>query len=100
MGQLVTVGARQLDRVVVFSADRSITGQDGASFASAEDGAALGGFSGELAARLFAADPAIDHVYVASSEVIIRRAADWNGEAIDIATKTIEDLFRFYVGSG
>jgi len=99
MGQLVTVASKQLDRVVVFSADRSITGQDGASFGAAEDAAAAGGFPGDLAGRLFAADPAIDHVYVASSEVVVRRTAEWNAAALATASTTIEDLFRFYVGS-
>jgi hypothetical protein len=100
MGQSITVGATPLDRVVVFSADRSLTGQDGAAFGSAEEAAAAAGFPAALATRLFTSDPAIDHVYVASSEVVVRRSGDWDPDSIRAAATIIEDLFRFYSEAG
>ena len=96
MGQSITVEAKQLDGFCVFSTDRSITGQEGAGFASPEEAAADPTFPGTLASRLFSSDEAIDHVYVASNDVIVRRNATWDAAAIGRAATTISDLFRFY----
>jgi hypothetical protein len=90
------VEARQAEGFCVFTIDRSLTGQDGASFKSAEEAEEDSGFPAELAARLFSSDASIDHVYIASNDVVVRRAADWDREAIDGATDTIAGLFRFY----
>jgi len=97
MGQSITVEAKQLDGFCVFSTDRSITGQEGAGFASPEEAAADSTFPGTLASRLFSSDEAIDHVYVASNDVIVRRSTRWDETAVTRATATISDLFRFYL---
>lgn len=96
MGQSIKVTAKQLDGFCVFTTDRSITGQDGARFGSLEEAAAGTDFPARLARRLFVADPAIDQVYMASSDVIVRRTADWDASSVDTASATISDLFRFY----
>jgi hypothetical protein len=99
MGQSITVEARQLDGFCVFSTDRSITGQDGAGFASPDEAAAEATFPGTLASRLFDSDEAIDHVYIASNDVVVRRNADWDEAAVARTAQTISDLFRFYPDS-
>ena len=96
MGQSITVDSKQWDAVSVFTTDRSITGQDGAGFESIAAAEASPGFAGTLAFRLFSLDEAIDHVYVASNDVVVKRSADWDETAIGDATRTIEGLFRFY----
>jgi hypothetical protein len=96
MGQSITVDSRTVDGFCVFSTDRSLTGQDGAGFESVEAAAADPGFPGRLAARLFEADDAVDHVWVASSDVIVRRVNGWDSGSVETAATTIGDLFRFY----
>jgi hypothetical protein len=96
MGQPITVEASRADEFCVFTIDRSLTGQDGASYKSADEAAAGSGFPAELAGRLFGSDEAIDHVYVASNDVVVRRAADWDEVSIESAAGTIADLFRYY----
>jgi hypothetical protein len=97
MGQPISVSARTIDDVVVFDTDRSITGQDGAAFASAEEaGARPGWFPAELAARLFAADGAVDHVFVASNQVVVRRRGGWSDDDRDGAAAIVSGFFLHY----
>ena len=96
MGQLINVESRRLDGFCVFSTDRSISGQTGASYGSAADAEAVTDFPATLAKRLFAADDQIDHVYVASNDVVVRRAQGWDDATIGAAAGVIEELFRFY----
>lgn len=96
MGQSITVDSRTVDGFCVFTTDRSLTGQDGARFESVEAAATDEGFPATLAARLFDADESVDHVWVASNDVIVRRTNGWDASAVDSAARTIGDLFRFY----
>jgi hypothetical protein len=96
MGQSITVESQQWDVVCTFTTDRSITGQDGARFESLAAAEASGGFAGTLAARLFTADEEIDHVYVASNDVVVRRRGLWNSQDVAVAAATIENLFLHY----
>lgn len=96
MGQLITVESRRLDGFCVFSTDRSISGQTGASFSSAAEAEAAIGFPATLAKRLFAADAEVDHVYVASNDVVVRRSSSWDPPTVDTASAVIEGLFRHY----
>lgn len=96
MGQSVAVESKQWDAVCVFTTDRSITGQDGAGFDSLAAADTGGGFPGTLAGRLFAADEAVNHVYVASNDVVVRRQVPWTDGDIAVAASTIEDLFLYY----
>lgn len=97
MGQSISVQSKQMDAVCVFTTDRSITGQDGAGFGSGDEAEAAGGFAATLAMRLFASDDSIDHVYVASNDVIVRREASWSDEQVTAAAETIRNLFLHYV---
>lgn len=96
MGQPIQVDATRLDDVVMFDTDRSITGQDGAGFASAAAANASDIFPGRLAARLFAADSAVDHVFVASNQVVVRRSGGWSDGDVDAASRVISDFFLYY----
>lgn len=96
MGQSITVQSKQIEDICVFTTDRVLTGQDGFAYGSAEEAASEAGFGAQLAARLFGSDNAIDHVYVASSEVIVRRREGWDSDAIAAAAQIVTDLHRFY----
>lgn len=96
MGQTITVESKQANGFCVFTTDRSLTGQDGARFGSLEEAQTAADFPATLAARLFAGDEAVDHVYVASNDVVVGRSIDWDSASIGAATKTIQELFRFY----
>jgi hypothetical protein len=94
MGQRIEVQAIVLGEIAVFDTDRSITGQDGHGFT--RDSEANGDFAARLAARLFEADEAIGHVFIASSQVVARRDPEWDDAAVERAVAEIRDLFVFY----
>lgn len=97
MGQLIDVtGTTTFDDVVVFDTDRGITGQDGSGFGSAAEAAAASGFAARLADRLFDAVPGIDHVWVASSQVVVRRPGGWPDETTVAAADVVRRFFVFY----
>jgi hypothetical protein len=96
MGQTITVSAAVVDDVAVFDTNRSLTGQDGGEFAAAEEAAAAAGFDAELAARLFGSDPAIEHVYVLSNALTVRRSGGWDDSSLDAAGDVIREFFVFY----
>ena len=94
MGQRIEVSAVPMGSVALFSTDRSITGQDGVGFTP---GSIQGdGPPAELARRLFTADSSIDHVYVLSNTVSVRRQEDWDDDSLDDATGVISGLFIHY----
>jgi ferredoxin--NADP+ reductase len=80
--------------VALFATDRSITGQDGVGFGP--DSIDGDGPPAELARRLFEADSSIDHVYVLSNTVSVRRQEDWDDDSLDDATGVIGGLFIHY----
>lgn len=97
LGQPITVQPTTVAEVTIFDTDRSITGQDGAGFSRPE---ALpetpGSIPEDLATRLFAADEAIDHVFVASNVVTAQRSGGWVPEQVDAIAGVIADFFVFY----
>ena len=96
MGQVINVEQQRIGDTVVFSTDRSITGQSGWSFAAGDEIAPDAGFAGELASRLFASDDHIDHVWVASNTTVVRRKDGWSPENVEAATELVADFFVFY----
>ena len=98
MGQTIEVQAQQVDTVVIFDTDRSITGQDGSSYTSADlpDHDSAAPFPARLAARLFAGLDDVDHVFVASNQVVVKRDVGWTEDTIDTATEIISQFFRYY----
>ena len=96
MGQPIQVEATTLGDVVIFDTDRSITGQDGSAYASREDAAASDRFPAQLAQRIFDADSSVDHVFVASNQVVVRRSAGWTDAAVDDAADVVSRFFLYY----
>lgn len=96
MGQPIEVTVTNADDVLLIDTDRSITGQDGSAYASAAAANADSRFPGVLAARLFASDPAIDHVFVASNHMVVRRLGGWDDQGSHSAASIVEDFFLFY----
>ncbi len=96
MGQPIQVEATQLGDVVLFDTDRSITGQDGAVYASPDEAAATDEFPAQLAARLFASGTGVNHVFVASNQVVVRRKGQWTSDDIAAASRIVSDFFLFY----
>ncbi len=96
MGQPITVDAKVVGDVAIFDTNRSLTGQDGAGFGSADDAAAGDGYGAELARRLFAADDAVGHVFVQSNAATVRRGGGWPPEALAAASQVLQDFFVFY----
>ena len=95
MGQTIEVlDKTELGETLMISADRSWSGQDGEAFMAAP--AEPQTFPAELAARLFEAGLGIDHVYVMSNTVSIRRPGGWDSEATEAAAAVISGFFRFY----
>ena len=99
MGQPIEVTYGTVEDVLLITADRSLTGQDGVAYASSAEAEADDRFPGRLASRLFAADPAIDHVFVASNQVVVRRLGGWD-DSVESATGTVEDFFLHYRDAG
>jgi hypothetical protein len=96
MGQPIQVSTTVLDEVLLLSGDRSITGQDGTGYADADAAEADDRFPGRLAARIFGADPAIGRVFVASSEVVVRRPGGWDDAAAARVAGVVSGFFVHY----
>lgn len=96
MGQRIEVRPTIVGNTAIFDTDRSITGQDGTSYGSADDAANDLRFPGRLAARLFAADEGVDSVWIASNTIVINRTEDWSDEAGESAAGTIASFFLYY----
>jgi hypothetical protein len=96
MGQSIEVTARKTGAIVLFDTDRTITGQDGFAFSSAEEAGATATFPADLASRIFASDAAVDHVFAASNQVVVRRSSDWQNSDIEAVSHVIRDFFLFY----
>ena len=96
MGQAIQVEAKPIGNIVVFETDRSITGQDGTSYESAEAAASDNRFPGKLAQRLFTSDAALDSVWVASNTVVVERSGGWDDATTASAADVISNFFRFY----
>lgn len=95
MGQSIEVTSQVMDDVVIFDTDRAITGQDGVSYSSTQEIAATD-FPAQLAKRLFADVSGIDHVFVASNQVVVRRPHGWDDDVVETAKQVIARFFRFY----
>jgi hypothetical protein len=94
MGQTIQVEALVMGNVALFDSDRTLTGQDGQGFSSPSDGALTP--PGELARRLFEIDDGIDHVFVLSNQVTVRRREGWEDANLQAAKEVIRDFFVFY----
>jgi hypothetical protein len=97
VGQTIEVTPQQVGAVVIFDTDRSITGQDGSGYTRSEAGAdEAAPFPARLAARLFAGVDDLDHIWIASNQVVVERQAGWTDTSIAEAAEIISQFFRFY----
>ena len=97
MGQTIQISnSIEDDQVLMVSTDRSLSGQDGEAYTGPVSAAAVNTFPARLAIRIFEAESSIDHVYVMSNTVSIRRRGGWDVESKEKALETISEFFRFY----
>ncbi len=97
MGQPIDViGTAVVGDVLLVDTDRSITGQDGSGFTSAEEAQGVDTLPADLATRLFASEDAIAHVFVASNQVVIERSGGWSEADVAAATQIVAEFFVFY----
>ncbi|MEX2420006.1 MAG: hypothetical protein WD652_06460 [Acidimicrobiia bacterium] len=95
MGQTIKVlGTTVLDGVAIVDTDRSITGQDGSSYASAAE--TSDDFPGQLAARLFEGIEGVNHVFIASNQVVVGRHGGWDDGTLSAASEVVTEFFVFY----
>ncbi len=93
MGQKIDVTSIVLDDIAIFDTDRSITGQEGHSYSGPTEDSDP---PAVLANRLFAFNPAIDHVHVLSNTVSVRRPGGWPEDLLSGASVVVSNLFVFY----
>lgn len=96
MGQLIEVNHLLIGDVALFDTDRSLSGQEGESYADPESAAAAGTFPGRVAEALFAAIPSIGSVYVFSNTISVKRSGGWADEIVESAAGIIRNSLVHY----
>ena len=97
MGKPIEVAASTIvGDVLLLDTDRSITGQDGVGYESAEAAAADEAFPGRLAARIFGVLDRVSHVFIASNQVVVGRSGGWDDNAAATASEIVSGFFVFY----
>lgn len=102
MGQTIQIrDANVIGDVLLVSTDRSFTGQDGETYRpnTPKDGDAVNSgaiFPAQLATRLFESDISIDHVYVMSNVLSIKRVGGWGDGPVASARDIVSSFFLFY----
>jgi hypothetical protein len=100
VGQTIEVNKRTvIDKILMIDTDRTLAGQDGEAFGGVEAAKRSTTFPGQLAVRLFEADPDIDHVFVMSNQVSLRRFAGWEDADSDRVAGLVAEFFRVYPDS-
>lgn len=96
MGQTIEINnTRQIGNVLIISADRSLTGQEGEAYTPGYT-TDSDTFPARLAEKLFAVDRDIDRVHVLSNSVTVSRASEWTSEAVESVTGIVSSFFRYY----
>jgi ferredoxin--NADP+ reductase len=96
VGQPIEVTATVLGDVALFVGDRTITGQDGAGFSSADAARDSGGLAGLLAAALFDTDPGITHVFTHSNVASVSRDGGWRDGQVERLADVLRHFFVYY----
>lgn len=96
MGQIINVTGTVAGDSAIFEADRSLSGQDGESFASIEATVDDITFPARLAAEVFGADAAVSSVFTGSNGVVVRRDGGWSDADVTRIGAVIEEFFVFY----
>ena len=95
MGQRIEVTPSVVDDILVLDTDRSITGQDGTEYPSRESAESDDRFPGQLQNDGF-----VEHVFVASNAVVVKRSAGWEEDTVENAARVVSDFFLFYPEAG
>ena len=96
MGQTIEVKSVLMGEVALFDTDRTMTGQDGRGFDSVAAASGDTTSAARLAAALFEGEASINHVFVLSNQVTVRRSGGWDDKTAALAAETIRDFFVFY----
>lgn len=97
MGQTIEINNTAIiDHVLVIDTDRTLAGQDGESYNGVETARLGATFPAQLAVRLFESVSSVDHVFVMSNSVSVRRPIGWDEETVETATTAVSEFFRFY----
>ena len=99
MGQPIQVRSKTvLEKIAMFGTDRGVTGQDGSCHSPSDDSS--GGIPARLAGEIFATDGAIEHVFVVSNQVVVRREGGWDDVSLQATGAVISRFFVFYDDAG
>ena len=102
MGQTIQIwDANVVADMLLVSTDRSLTGQDGETYrpntlTTADPVGPDAIFPAQLAERLFQSDSSIDHVYVMSNVLSIRRQGGWDDASVASTRDVVATFFLFY----
>jgi hypothetical protein len=97
MGQTIEITqVFPIGDVAIFHTDRTLTGQEGETYAGPIAAEAVGSLPAKLALELFASDPSIDHCHVASNSITVRRRAGWTDDDLAAVQEVIAGFPRFY----
>ncbi|HUP17257.1 MAG TPA: hypothetical protein VM848_14550 [Acidimicrobiia bacterium] len=102
MGQTIQIwDANVVADMLLVSTDRSLTGQDGETYrpSTPTNGDPVRPdaiFPAQLAERLFQSDSSIDHVYVMSNVLSIRRQGGWDDASVASTRDVVASFFLFY----
>ncbi len=98
MGQPIQILTMTVvDAIAMFTTDRGVTGQQGVSVARGEE--AGEGFASLLARKVLEADSGVDHVFVASNQVVARRSEGWDDTLTAQIADVITGFFVYYDGT-
>ncbi len=97
MGQTIEINRTTvIDKILMIDTDRTLAGQDGETYGGVEAAKRSETFPGRLAVRIFETDPDIDHVFVMSNQVSLRRFAGWSDSQAATTTNVVTEFFRVY----
>jgi hypothetical protein len=97
MGQTIEINqAVPIGDVAIFHTDRTLTGQEGETYAGPIAAEAVGSLPAKLALELFASDPLIDHCHIASNTITVRRRSGWSEADLAAVQEVISGFPRFY----
>lgn len=97
MGQTIEINRTTvIDKILMIDTDRTLAGQDGEAYGGLEAAKRSETFPGRLAVRIFEIDPDIDHVFVMSNQVSLRRFAGWSDAQTATTAEIVAEFFRVY----
>jgi hypothetical protein len=97
LGQTIEINRTTvIDKVLMIDTDRTLAGQDGEAYGGIEAARRKATFPARLAVRIFESAAGIDHVFVMSNQVSVRRFAGWDDEQAVAVSRIVSEFFRVY----